>query len=373
MIFRRALMRELALNTAMTFCALLAIVFTSLIIRVLRDAAGGSVPIDAITGLLGFYALQQMPLVLSVSIFLSVLLTLSRSWRDSETVVWMSSGQSLAGWIRPVLQFAVPLLLLSGALSLVLTPWSIERRQQYQKILESRDELAAVTPGLFQEARKDKRIHFVEKFNVVDGNLENVFLNRDLPDRTETVVAKRGFLYEDKEGDKFLILEQGRRYVTSPDGDGEIDIVDFTRYGLRIDIPTVQAFSPEENAKDTITLLGAKTPLAGGELFWRFSMPIAGFIMIFAAIPLSYVNARLGRSYNLIFGVLLFYVYFKMMDIVQGQVRLGNIHWGLALFLLHGLALAAVLVMFYRRYQGATFWKYVQFWQRNENASPLPR
>ena len=372
MIFRRALMRELAINTAMTFCVLIAILFTQLLVRLLRDAAGGSVPVDAIVGMLAFYLLQQMPFLLSVTVFVSVLLTLSRSWRDSEAVVWMSSGQSLVSWIRPVLQFGVPLMLLSAALSLVLTPWSIERREKYQKLLDSRDELAAVTPGLFQESRNDKRIHFVEKFNVLDGNLENIFINRDLEDRSETVVAKRGYLYEDKSGDKYVILEQGRRYTTSADVEDGVEVVDFTRFGLRIDMPSFQTFNPAENAKPTPELLKANTPLAGGELFWRMSIPISGLIMICAAIPLAYVNPRLGRSYNLILGVLLFFLYFQLMNLTQSQVRLGRLHWGLALLALHSVALLAVLLMFYRRYQGATFWKYVKFWQRNENAASLP-
>ncbi len=379
MIFRRALMRELTVNAVLTFAVLLAIVVTQVMVRLLGAAAAGTLPVDGVLGMLAFTALQQMPLLISVTLFVSVLLTLSRTWKDSEMVVWMSAGQSLVGWIRPVLQFALPLVALAGVLALALTPWSIEKRQQYQRILDARDELSAVTPGLFQESRRDGRIHFAEKINLVDGRLENVFIHRDLPDRSETVLAKRGYLYEDKDGERYLMLEDGRAYATTtnitPGGKSSPaqEVIQFDRYGVRLNLPGVASFTPKENARPTLNLLSTPSRAGGGELFWRFSMPLAGLIMVFAAIPLAFVNPRVGRSYNLILGVLMFFVYFNLMNVMQAQIYLGRIHWTLALVALHGVALIGVAALFYRRYQGATFWKYILFWQRNENAAPLPR
>jgi lipopolysaccharide export system permease protein len=375
MIFRRALMRELTLNAVLTFSVLLAIVFTQILVRLLGAAAAGTLPADGVLGMLAFTALQQMPLLISVTLFISVLLTLSRAWKDSEMVVWMSGGQSLVGWIRPVLQFSLPLVILAGILSIALSPWAIEKRVEYQRLLEARDELAAVTPGLFQESRKDARIHFVEKINLLDGRLENIFIHRDLADRGETVVAKRGFLFEDPTGERYLILEDGRRYARHIGGKhaNTNETVNFNRYGLRIDTPSVAAFSVRENARPTTWLLENPSPNSGGELFKRISAPISGLLLVFAAIPLAYVNPRVGRSYNLIFGIVLFFFYLGLMNVMEAQIFLNRIHWIAALIALHGVAAVGVVAMFYRRYQGATFWKYVRFWERNENAATLSR
>jgi lipopolysaccharide export system permease protein len=205
--------------------------------------------------------------------------------------------------------------------------------------------------------------------------LENVFIHRDLSDRSETVTAKRGFLYQDKDGERYLILEEGRRVSNNVASNARaaVEVVNFTRYGIRLDVPGAAAFTFNERARSTLALMREPTAAGGGELFWRFSMPIAGLIMVFAAIPLSYVNPRMGRSYNIILGILLFAVYFNLMNIVQAQVSLGHLHWIVALVLLHGGALMTIIALFYRRYQGATFWKYVRFWERNENAAALSR
>ena len=67
---------------------------------------------------------------MSLTLFISVLMTLTRSYRDSEMIVWFTSGMSLYAWIRPVLAFAVPLVLTIGLLSLLLSPWSVRLAEE---------------------------------------------------------------------------------------------------------------------------------------------------------------------------------------------------------------------------------------------------
>ena len=74
-------------------------------------AAKGVLPNDAISTLLGFNMVKFLPMILSLSIFLAVLLTLSRWHRDSEMVVWFSAGLSIMQWIRPILTFAMPVII----------------------------------------------------------------------------------------------------------------------------------------------------------------------------------------------------------------------------------------------------------------------
>ena len=110
MIFRRSLVRELTATAVGLFLVLLAILFTNLVLRLLARAAGGSVAPDGILALLGFNALFYFNILLSVALFLTVLLTLSRWYRDSEMIVWFTSGQSLIGLSEadPAVCSAVP-------------------------------------------------------------------------------------------------------------------------------------------------------------------------------------------------------------------------------------------------------------------------
>src|SRR3982751_6987044 len=154
MIFRRSLVRELTATAVGLFLVLLAILFTNLVLRLLGRAAGGSVAPDGILALLGFNAIFYLTLLLSVALFLTVLLTLSRWYRDSEMVVWFTSGQSLTALLKPILLFAAPFLVAIILLSLFLSPWAEQRKIEYERQLESRDEITILSPGLFREFRR---------------------------------------------------------------------------------------------------------------------------------------------------------------------------------------------------------------------------
>src|SRR5215213_7009751 len=124
MIFQRALLREFASLAGAVFMTLFAIALTTQLVRLLGRAAGGQFPSDAVVAFLGFFALGSLPVLLSITMFISVLLTLTRGWRDSEMVIWFSSGLPLTAWLKPVLVFALPQFAVIAALSLFISPWA---------------------------------------------------------------------------------------------------------------------------------------------------------------------------------------------------------------------------------------------------------
>src|SRR5204862_6590335 len=103
MIFHRALLRQFAGLAGAVFMTLFAIALTTRLIRLLGDAAGRRIPSDAVVAFLGFFALGALPALLSLTMFIAVLLTRTRSWRDSEMVIWFTAGLPLTAWVRPVL------------------------------------------------------------------------------------------------------------------------------------------------------------------------------------------------------------------------------------------------------------------------------
>ena len=108
MIFRRALLREMAGNALLVFSVLLMITLTTMLIRYLGQAAGGAVANEAVAAFLGFSIINYLPVLLSLTLFIAVLMTLTRCYRDSEMVVWFTAGLSVMAWVRPVMAFAAP-------------------------------------------------------------------------------------------------------------------------------------------------------------------------------------------------------------------------------------------------------------------------
>src|SRR5512137_1151958 len=136
MIFRRSLVRELTATALGLFVVLLTILFTNLVVRLLARAAGGTVAPEGLLALLGFNALFYFNILLSVTLFVTVLLTLTRWYRDSEMIVWFTSGQGLTACLRPILFFAAPFFLAILVLSFYLSPWAEQRKIEYERQLE---------------------------------------------------------------------------------------------------------------------------------------------------------------------------------------------------------------------------------------------
>ncbi|HLX28261.1 MAG TPA: LPS export ABC transporter permease LptF [Casimicrobiaceae bacterium] len=345
MIFRRSLVRELTATAVGLFLVLLAILFTNLVLRLLARAAGGSIAPDGILALLGFNALFYLNILLSVALFLTVLLTLSRWYRDSEMIVWFTSGQSLMACLKPILWFAAPFLVGIVVLSLYLSPWAEQRKNEFERQLEARDDLSVVTPGLFREFSRANLVVFVESINPFDNTVRNVFLHSIENGQEAVTVASRGRLEDEQNGDRFIVLEHGRRYQGTP-GTADYRVVEFEKLGRRIEPSEVRTLPTSTKAIPTPALIASNGRVERAELFWRISVPIEAVILTLLAVPLSYVNPRMGRSFNLVAAAFLYMLYSNCLNIVQSMIAQGRIDLWAGLALPHVVALLVVVVLF---------------------------
>jgi lipopolysaccharide export system permease protein len=348
MIFRKALLREFATAALGTFFVLLGITITTQLVRLLGQAASGAIPSMGVVALLGFTLVGYLPLLLSLTLFIAVLMTLTRSYRDSEMVVWFSSGMSLTQWVRPVLSFALPLILVIALLSLVLTPWAARKSEDFRQLLDSRDDVAAVSPGIFRESRQAERVYFVEDVSGTQNLVANVFVSSTQHGKSGVMVARRGFQETMPNGDRFLVLLNGRRYEGEP-GTADYRIYEFERYAMRIDAPELVARAPTTKTARTPELLRNPIPHNLAELSWRVGLPVSALILALLAIPLSFVNPRAGRSMNLVLALLIYMVYGNLLSIVQASIAQSRIDFATGLWGVHAMMLALLLILFYRR------------------------
>ena len=138
-------------TSARTLVVILTVVLTIMLIRTLGQAALGRIAPQDVALLLGYVALGYLPLILSLSLFIAVVATLGRMYRDSEMAIWFSSGVGLTRFVRPVLRRE-----LAGAGSWsacwrsLVWPWQNERGVELKERFERRSDLSRVAPGQFQ-------------------------------------------------------------------------------------------------------------------------------------------------------------------------------------------------------------------------------
>jgi len=349
MIFHRAIARELASTAGAVFTVLFCILFSVGLVRILGDAANGDIDSGALVALLALSALTNLPVVLTLTVFVSVLMTLSRAFRDSEMVVWFASGKSLLAWIPAVMRFALPIVLLIALLTLLVTPWANGQIAQSRSRFEQRDDLSKVAPGRFAESGAADRVFFVESVDVDGARVRNVFVDHRASGHDSVITAAEGQVQVQPDGSHVVTLERGRRYEGQPGRPG-FRVVEFARYSIPLDQPVQTPFSPSNaRALPTVDLLLEPSLVRRGELIWRIGLPIVAAVLALLAVPLAFVNPRVGRSANLIVAVLLFVLYLDGIQIMQAWVQQGRIGFASAAWLTHLVALALTALLFVRR------------------------
>ncbi len=349
-LYQRALLREMTATAAIALGVLSAILLTTLAVRILGNAALGLVDVSAVMPFIVFGYLRLLPILLSLALFIGVLLTFSRYWQDSEMVIWSGAGLAPFAWVAPVLRFTTPIALLIALMSLAVIPWLSRQKAEYESYLSSRDEEAArLTPGVFAETRQGRRVYFVESMNKLDLSVRNVFIQSEQHGRIGIVVASQGKAETMANGDRFLVLHQGRRYEGTP-GAADYRVTEFTRYGFRLDPTQLEQRSAQPRELGTFELLRDPLPANQAEWVWRVGYPISALILAVLAIPLGHYNPRAGRSFNILLAALLYTLYNNIMGLSQTWVARGQINATVSLVLVHGLALALLMSAFWWRY-----------------------
>lgn len=348
MIFERAARREFAQAAAGISVALLAILTSTQLIRLLKDAAGGHIAPEAVASLLGFAALNFMPILLSLTLFVSILLSLSRAYRDSEMVVWFSCGLPLTAWARPVLRFALPVVIAIAVLSGFLSPWANFNTAEYKQKLSARSELSQVSPGSFREAKRGQRVFFVEAMADDASQVGNVFVATIQEGKLGVVMSDAGHQETSENGDRFVVLERGRRYEVEP-GTPEFKVMEFERYRVRTEDGIAKPAERSPNRLPITELIFEDSNQARGELLWRIGMPVSALVLALLAIPLSYVNPRAGRSVNMLIAILIYAIYSNLMSVSQAWVAQGKLSFWIGVWIVHAMMLLPLLLLFYKR------------------------
>lgn len=346
MIFKRALQHELVSTAGAVFTILFTIAITVRPIKILGLAASGKVDSDDVFALIGFAALNLLPIIIVLTGFISVLMVVTRSYQDSEMVVWFSSGVSLTNWIMPVLRFAAPLFILIALMSFFVTPWANKHSVEFTDRFEQRSDIAKVSPGKFQESASRDRVFFVEGVAGDLSKVRNIFVNTNQNNRHSVVIAKEGEIIVDKYGDKFLVMHQGRRYDGAPN-EADFQMMQFDRYGVLVDSVSKSLIIGKKAESLTMRELWAdQNPINMGELLWRIALPIMGVLLMILAVPLGYVNPRSGRSANFLLALFLCVFYYNMVLVSQAWVKQSQLPLSLSWWPVHVFFLLLITLLF---------------------------
>ena len=335
MLFQSSLRKELSRSFGATLIVLVTVVMTMVLIRTLGQASRGSFNPSDVMMVMGYTVLAYMPTLLTMSLFIAIIATLSRMYRDSEMVIWLCSGKGLASLLRPLMRFSWPIFCVVAALSLLVLPWSKQRVGFLKNQYEQRNDIERIEPGRFQESANGNRVFFVEKNVSADQTGSNVFIATNENGKQTMTSARSGRIEMLAQG-QFLLLNNGQRLETV-NGAANLKISEFEVYGVQINTDVTSKYrSAPVNTQTTLSLLQSPTASNLAELSWRFGLILAAINFVIIGLAASGVNPRANKSVNLVFSLFTFVVYYNLLNLGQSWIASEKLGFATHLLALHG-------------------------------------
>ncbi|KGQ31535.1 lipopolysaccharide ABC transporter permease [Gallibacterium genomosp. 2] len=350
MILTKYLIKETLKSQLAILFILLVIFLAQQLVRVLGSAVNGNVPVDVILPLLGLGMPTMAQLMLPLSLFLALLLTLGRLYSESEITVMQACGIGPNALVKVGLILSIVTAVIAAYNSLYLTPWALKKQVEVVENAKANPSASAITPGQFISSNNGNFVLFVDK---VKGNqLSDIYLFQTKQVgkvKPSVIVAEQGSFSTAEDGSQTLTLKNGERF----EGSAVLPEFRITQFQDYLAFLAFNAAKTEENdldMQDSNALLRSNSANAKAEFQWRISLFLAVPLMMLLAIPLSKVNPRQGRFAKIIPALLLYLIYFLLQSSLKTAGINGKIeshYWMILiniLFLLLGIILNSEII-----------------------------
>ncbi|MCS5590694.1 MAG: LptF/LptG family permease, partial [Candidatus Thioglobus sp.] len=159
-LLAKYLMRNVLLLLAAVFVVIGLIVFGNQLVLVIKESLKQGIPVVDLLPLIGFKMIRDVPLILSLSLFLAIILAIGSLYKSSEAIVMNSFGlgdRHFMSFIRPIV-FSLFVFVLF--LTTVAVPWSKQQRSMIMDRTENASEFSFIKQGEFQEFKNGNIVFY---------------------------------------------------------------------------------------------------------------------------------------------------------------------------------------------------------------------
>ncbi|SFV76842.1 permease YjgP/YjgQ family protein [hydrothermal vent metagenome] len=352
-IVAKYVMRQVLMLLAAVFIVIGLVIFGNQLVLVVKESIEEGVPVADLLPLVGFNMIRDVPLILSLSLFLAIILAISKLYKDSEAIVMNSLGlgdKHFMVLIQPVVLFIFIFILF---LTTLAVPWSKQQRSMIMDRSENSSEFSFIKEGEFQEFKNGELVFYASKVkdikNSAKQNMEEIFIYAESSGDPIITLASQAQKYTDASSKSvYLRLKDGVRYHGFP-SDKNKKILNFDQYDLQIIDGSRQRsadVSTKIESKPTLDILFSNNSKEIAEWQWRLSQPISVLILSLFGVLLGKSSPRGGKNLGVLTGILVFIIYNNALLVAKSSLERGELSPIVGLWSVHLLVLI-VIVIFY--------------------------
>lgn len=339
-ILQKYILREWFWTSLAVSIVLLIVLLGAFVGEMLNDIADGRMPAGLMTMLLLLHLPEALGNILPLAGFVAVMWGLGRLYRDHEMAVMRSSGFGWKQLLKPLFSLVVPLAVILLVLGLSVAP---KTAQMAEKQLEQAFRSAAVwglQPGKFHQLQHGNLVIYAEAIEEDGAALRNIFIKQRDAEREQVWVAQTGrYWMDDKTGDRYLILEQGKVVDMAP-GQLDLRVLNFARNDLRLPEPEFRTRKKVKiNSKPSSELLGDENVESIAEFQWRLTPAITVIVLGLLAIPLAHSEPREGRGVRIVLGILVYLLYGNLLYLCRSWIADGILPVYIGMWWVHAVFL----------------------------------
>ncbi len=344
MIFTRYLSKEVLKSQIAILLILLLIFFSQQLVRILGSATNGKVPTDLVFSLLGLGIPTMIQLILPLSLFMALLLTLGKLYADSEITVMRACGVGQSALVKVALLLALFTASFAAYNTFYLAPLSLQKQEKILEDAKANPTMSLLAAGQFVNI--GNTMLFIDR--IKDKTLQDVYIFQPANNKNSkpsVSFAKQGVIRALPNGDQILALGNAERNEGSA-GSANFTITHFDHYEAYATHKAIRANSVTDEEMMTLPeLFATPSATAQAEWQWRLTLILSVPIMALVAIGLCRVNPRQGRFAKILPALLLYLIYFLLESSLKsaGEAAKLNVQLWMPLtnlaFLLFGILL----------------------------------
>ena len=349
--------RYIMRNLVILFFAIMFIIglvlFGNQFVLTVQESIERGIPIQELLPIVSFNMIRDIPMVLSLSLFLAIILTISQLYKNSEAIVMNSLGLGEKHFIV----FIQPLVVVSFAIIFFLTlyavPWSKQQKNIMEAETKNASEFSFITEGQFEQFKQGDIVFYASESKTLDSvgeqNMEEIFIYALDNEKSVIVLASAATKFIDTESNSiYLRLKDGVRYQGIPNNKN-VNILNFDLYDLEIVSGELQksvAIFTKIEGKSTLDLMKEEGLYANAELQWRLSQPISVLLLSIMGVFLGKTSPRKGKGINLLIGVLIFMLYNNGLLVAKSAIERGQLDPIIGLWGIHLLVLILLILLY---------------------------
>ena len=255
-------------------------------------------------------------LLLPLSFFLGVIITVSRLYSDREIFGYLAGGLSENDLVKYLFPQAMFFFLITLSLSIFLAPYTKELSKEILSLDTIQEQFESVRPKeLFSFNENDGFIHVENKENnILDEVI--IFIQND---EYSSLIIAENLIHKDLSSKTNLDFKDGVLYQDIFNQNSS-----FVSYFGELSVPI-------NNSKNTISglslskLFDFSIKSSKSQTQWNLSIPLTIFVLLIYAVNFSKVEPRQGRFSVLVPSIFIYILYLSLLILARDSFDEGSI------------------------------------------------